>query len=125
MAAERPPADPRWRALAEAAAPRQAGVSPRRKNLAIIERTTPILPDPGWRRSSSTLKVEGAVTLADYAADDPPAARGRGPPAGDPLLTTRSLAGLLRTLHERSISDRDLKAANIMIQGDPATGEAA
>ena len=32
---------------------------------------------------------------------------------------TQSLARLLRTMHDRSISDRDLKTANILILGDP------
>jgi hypothetical protein len=30
---------------------------------------------------------------------------------------------MLRTLHERSISDRDLKSANIMIEGEPTVEE--
>jgi hypothetical protein len=32
---------------------------------------------------------------------------------------TLALAGLLRTLHDRSLSDRDLKTSNILIVGDP------
>ena len=32
---------------------------------------------------------------------------------------TLALAHLLRTLHDRSLSDRDLKTANILIIGDP------
>ena len=32
---------------------------------------------------------------------------------------TLALAKLLRTLHERSLSDRDLKTSNILIVGDP------
>jgi Lipopolysaccharide kinase (Kdo/WaaP) family len=92
------------------------------QNLAIIERTTPIIPVP-LETFLVTIKAEDAVTLADYTADVLP----RLPPEAQRRAIrslTRSLAFLLRTLHERSISDRDLKAANIMIQGDPATGEA-
>ena len=33
-----------------------------------------------------------------------------------------ALAKLLRTMHERSLSDRDLKAANILIRTDPSDG---
>jgi serine/threonine protein kinase len=37
----------------------------------------------------------------------------------------RALARLVRMLHERSLSHRDLKAANILIEGDPAAAEVA
>ena len=39
------------------------------------------------------------------------------------LRLTLALARLLRVLHERSISDRDLKSANILIVGDPEAEE--
>ena len=35
------------------------------------------------------------------------------------MRLTLALARLLRTLHERSLSDRDLKTANVLIEGDP------
>jgi len=66
-----------------------------------------------------TIKAEPSITLGDYARD--------GLPMTDPgerrariVRLTVALARLLRVLHERSISDRDLKAANILIVGDPA-----
>lgn len=92
------------------------------QNLAIIERTTPIIPIP-LETFLVAIKAEEAVTLSDYTTDvlprlDPEAQRRAI------RSLTRSLAFLLRMLHERSMSDRDLKASNIMIQGDPATGAA-
>lgn len=91
------------------------------QNLAIIERTTPLVPIP-LETFLVTVKAEGAVTLSDYIADVLPSL---APEARRRAIRslTKGLAGLLRTLHERSISDRDLKASNIMIEGDPAAVE--
>jgi len=66
-----------------------------------------------------TRKLEPSVTLGDYA---------RGVlPKLDPTASRRAkrrlieaLARLIRELHERSLSDRDLKVSNILIEGDPA-----
>ncbi len=65
------------------------------------------------------IKAEPSVTLGDYAGTscrslDPADRRARS------KALTLALARLLRTLHDRSISNRDLKAANILILGDPA-----
>ena len=69
-----------------------------------------------------TIKAEPSITLGDYARtvlpDCSPEHR------RDQIhRLTLALARLLRVLHERSISDRDLKAANILIVGDPSAGE--
>ena len=68
------------------------------------------------------VKAEPSITLGDYARDVlptlVPAARRERIDA-----MNLALARLLRVLHDRSISDRDLKSANILIQGDPETGE--
>lgn len=71
-----------------------------------------------------TIKAEPSITLGDYARDILPtldlAERRRRIAA-----LTLGLARLLRVLHDRSISDRDLKSANILIEGDPAADEPA
>ncbi len=91
------------------------------QNLAIIERTTPLIPIP-LETFLITIKAEKAVTLGDYVTEVLPRL---GPEEGRRAIRslTRSLAHLLRMLHERSISDRDLKAANILIEGDPTSEE--
>lgn len=69
-----------------------------------------------------TIKAEPSITLGDYArgelAEAPPEVRRERIEC-----LTLGLARLLRTLHERSISDRDLKSANILIVGDPNAPE--
>ena len=93
------------------------------QNLAIVVRTTADHPDPA---RDLPRHDQGR------AGRHPRRLRARGPSrASTPRprrrairSLTRSLAFMLRILHERSISDRDLKAANIMIQGDPSTGDA-
>jgi serine/threonine protein kinase len=97
---------------------------PTPQNLAYIVRTGP------WplgrlfagRAYLVTIKAEPSITLWDYTRQVLPTlsaeerrARIRG--------LTLGLARLLRVLHERSISDRDLKAANLLIVGDPAQPE--
>ncbi len=68
------------------------------------------------------IKAEPSITLGDYARAVLP-----GAPADERRARIRAmtlaLARLLRVLHERSISDRDLKASNILIVGDPAAEE--
>lgn len=71
-----------------------------------------------------TAKAEPAITLAEFLD--------RVLPALDPdrrraavRSMTRALARLVRTLHDRSLSQRDLKAANILIEGDPLAPEPA
>jgi serine/threonine protein kinase len=94
---------------------------PTPKNLAIVERTARFLPIP-LETFLVTIKAEDARTLGDYVLDELP-----NLPEEDRRRAIRSLtkalAQLLRTLHDRSISDRDLKAANILVEGDPAAEE--
>lgn len=78
------------------------------------------LPHHWWPHDTylATVKAEPSITLADYALNvlpslDPAARRRRVRALG------RALARLMRTLHGRSLSHRDLKASNILLQGDP------
>ncbi len=71
-----------------------------------------------------TIKAEPSITLGDYARTVLPLASPEERRAQIQRLTL-ALARLLRVLHERSMSDRDLKAANILIEGDPAAEEIA
>jgi serine/threonine protein kinase len=65
-----------------------------------------------------TVKETDAVTLTSYISEVlpslPPAAR-----RARIRSLTGSLALLIRSLHERSLSHRDLKASNILIKLDP------
>jgi tRNA A-37 threonylcarbamoyl transferase component Bud32 len=69
-----------------------------------------------------TLKQDGALSLASYVRDVLPAL-----PPGERRARIRSLTGslalLIRSLHERSISHRDLKASNILIDAGAAVGD--
>ena len=96
---------------------------PTPQNLAFIARTRPFLKDPlFWYLPHETYiitrKADPAITLSDYARKILP---GLSPEAQRVQIRriTQALAHLLRTLHERSLSDRDLKTANILILGDP------
>ncbi len=80
----------------------------------------------GWlgarREYVVQIKAEPSITLEDYARDLLP----RFVPAEQRRQIsglTVALARTLRTLHDRSISNRDLKAANILIVGDPTADE--
>ncbi len=69
-----------------------------------------------------TVKEEPAVDLATYVNEMLPAL----PPEvrrARILRLTASLAALIRSLHDRSLSHRDLKAANILIRTDTIDGE--
>ncbi len=96
---------------------------PTPQNLAFLSRSRPFWRDPlFWYLPHETYlvirKADPSITLSDYARKvlpqlDPETRRiqiGR---------ITDALARLLRTLHERSLSDRDLKTANVLILGDP------
>jgi hypothetical protein len=65
-----------------------------------------------------TLKEEASITLFDYVKKVlptlEPAAQRR-----QVVNLTLALARLLRVLHERSLSDRDLKSSNLLLVGDP------
>jgi serine/threonine protein kinase len=69
-----------------------------------------------------TVKAEPSITLGDYSRDQLPLLSPRARREQIRRLTL-ALARLLRVLHDRSISDRDLKAANILIVGDPSAEE--
>ncbi len=77
----------------------------------------------GRRSYLVQVKAEPSITLGDYARTVLPLAP--APVRRDRIRKlTLDLARMLRTLHDRSISDRDLKAANILIVGDPASDSA-
>ncbi len=91
------------------ATPRNLAYFARTGRLGLLPRATYLL----------TVKAEPSTTLGDYLRDvlptlDPAARRQRL------ANLNRSLARLIRTLHERSLSHRDLKAANILVEGDVA-----
>jgi tRNA A-37 threonylcarbamoyl transferase component Bud32 len=95
---------------------------PTPRNLAYLARRRPF-----WSRPLScllpyetylvTLREENAITLLDYVHDVLPAL-----PEGERKSSLRrlnlALAHLLRALHERSLSHRDLKASNILVYLD-------
>jgi tRNA A-37 threonylcarbamoyl transferase component Bud32 len=100
---------------------------PTPSNLAFLARTR---PGPRWliwpclplEAYVVTVKAEPSITLGDYLRTALPLL----PPQdrrGQVRRLTRSLARLLRTLHDRSLSNRDLKAANILIEGAPEAPE--
>ena len=96
---------------------------PTPQNLAFIARARPFLKDPlFWYLPHETYlitrKADPAITLSDYSRKVLPTL---SPEARVRQIRriTYALAKLLRTLHERSLSDRDLKTANILILGDP------
>lgn len=96
---------------------------PTPQNLAYLALGRPFWRDPlFWYLPHETYlvvrKAEPSITLSDYAR--------KVLPTLDPeqrrlqiRRITAALARLLRTLHERSISDRDLKTSNVLILGDP------
>lgn len=69
-----------------------------------------------------TIRAEPSITLGDYVRNvlptlDPDARRRQT------RRLTLAMARLIRTMHERSLSHRDLKAANVLIEGDPDAHE--
>lgn len=97
---------------------------PTPKNLVVIGRTSTrrwrFLPHHFWSHETYlvTVKAEPAITLNDYKDDRLP---GLPPEARRDAIRrmTPALARLIRALHDRSLSHRDLKAANILVEGDP------
>lgn len=65
-----------------------------------------------------TLKEEPSITLADYLNEVLPGLEASKRRACVRRML-RAIARLIHVLHDRSISHRDLKAANILILGDP------
>ncbi len=97
---------------------------PTPKNLIVIgqsSRSPRIFPHQYWSHDTYlvTIKADPSITLGDYAYQVLPTL-----PPDERLKQLRrlvpNLARLIRTLHERSLSHRDLKAANILIEGDPS-----
>jgi serine/threonine protein kinase len=78
-----------------------------------------ILPHQFWAHDTylATVKSDPSITLGDYAMKGMPSLSG---PARRERIRAilPGLARLIRTLHDRSLSHRDLKAANILIEGD-------
>jgi tRNA A-37 threonylcarbamoyl transferase component Bud32 len=115
-----------WRAWQSAQHMASRGL-PTPRNLAVIGRAW--LKAPSWLAQFLpretyliTVKAEPSINLADYALKtltdlDPETQRHQL------RRMTRALAKLIRMLHERSLSHRDLKAANILIEGDPNAEE--
>ena len=96
---------------------------PTPKNLAFLARTRTFWEDPlFWFLPHETYlitrKAEPAVTLSEYARKVLPTLSAEVRRERIERIT-QALARLLRTLHERSLSDRDLKTANILIVGSP------
>jgi tRNA A-37 threonylcarbamoyl transferase component Bud32 len=96
---------------------------PTPQNLGFIARPATFRSDPFlWFLPRETylitIKEQGAVNLADFIKDVLP---GLEPEARRARIKelTGSLASLIRTMHERSLSHRDLKASNILIGIDP------
>ena len=96
---------------------------PTPRNLAFVARLRPFLRDPlFWYLPHETylvtIKAEPSVTLGEYVAKVLPGLEPERRRSQTRRITL-ALARLLRTLHERSLSDRDLKTSNILIEGDP------
>jgi hypothetical protein len=95
---------------------------PTPRNLAFIARMRPFPQSPflGFLPHETyliTVKEQDVVDLSTYVRDFLPALAPRLRQARIRRLTV-SLAQLLRSLHQRSLSHRDLKAANILIKLD-------
>jgi tRNA A-37 threonylcarbamoyl transferase component Bud32 len=100
---------------------------PTPRNLAVLGRSSTgwrVLPHQFWPHDTYliTIKAEPSTTLGDYARAALPAL-GLDDRRDRVRRLTIALARLIRALHERSLSHRDLKAANILIEGDPAEAE--
>ena len=65
-----------------------------------------------------TIRAEPSMTVSDHVSRCVSALSGTRKRQALKELA-RSLARLVRTMHERSLSHRDLKAANILVEGDP------
>lgn len=100
---------------------------PTPRNLAVLGRcATETQRFAVWRTPLETylitVKAEPSITLGDYmnhvlSTLEP------GPRRAMTRRLTVALARLMRTLHERSLSHRDLKTSNILIEGDPDAPE--
>ena len=70
----------------------------------------------------ATLRAVPAITLEHYALRILPALDSESRRLATRRMA-RALGRLIRALHERSVSQRDLKAANILVEGDPLAAE--
>ena len=96
---------------------------PTPQNLAYLSRRRSFKSDPlFWFLPHETylitVKQQGAVSLADYTSQVLPALPLAERRARIDSLTV-SLAQLIRSLHDRSLSHRDLKASNILLNVGP------
>lgn len=93
---------------------------PTPRNLAFLARTgSGRLPRDTYL---VTIRAEPSITLGDYVRHVLPTLS----PEARRLQTRRltvSMARLIRTMHERSLSHRDLKAANVLMEGGPDAAE--
>lgn len=100
---------------------------PTPRNLAFLQRQRIAGPGiPCWflplQTYLVTVRAEPAMTLLDYASLCLPALSPSARRAALRALAV-SLARLVRRMHERSLGHRDLKAANILVEGDPFASE--
>jgi Lipopolysaccharide kinase (Kdo/WaaP) family len=100
---------------------------PTPRNLAVLGRCgTETQRFSFWRTSKETylitVKAEPSITLGDYMNHVLPTLDA-GPRRVMTRRLTEALARLMRMLHERSLSHRDLKISNILIEGDPDAPE--
>ena len=102
---------------------------PTPQNLAFIARLRPFGRSLFWYLPHETylitIKAEPARSRSATTSSESCPARARAEQRVRMRRLTLALARLLRTLHERSISDRDLKTSNILIVGDPDVRDAA
>ncbi|HMB05221.1 MAG TPA: lipopolysaccharide kinase InaA family protein [Isosphaeraceae bacterium] len=94
---------------------------PTPRNLAFLAQLRPFGRGLFWYMPHETYLVtmkEDSITLGDYAREILPrlAPESR---RSQIVRLTLALARLLRMMHERSLSHRDLKASNVLIVGDP------
>jgi serine/threonine protein kinase len=93
---------------------------PTPRNLAYIARRRPLGRSLFWYLPHETylitLKEEAAITLGDYVHRVLPTLEPDVQRARVEALTL-ALARLLRSLHERSLSNRDMKASNLLLVG--------
>jgi serine/threonine protein kinase len=99
---------------------------PTPKSIAYIARLRPFGRSLFWYLPHETylitVKEEGATTLNHLVSKVLPTLSAEAQREKISRLTL-ALARLLRTMHERSLSNRDLKASNLLLVGDPSAAE--
>ena len=96
---------------------------PTPKNLAVISRSSSLkrrfLPHHFLAHETylATVKADPSITLNDYKDDILPG-MSKAKQRDAIRRINPALARLIRTMHDRSLSHRDLKAANILLEGD-------